>query len=145
MAGCQTHLLGSFDYCFVASKEFIKHYFKTNRHKENLRTAPALIFDKHDKLHQSFTEKFFSLNEPPINFHLIPSVQGFKQFALHGFGCGLLPQIDISDELKHKNLIEVFPEKRWKMPIYWHSWAIESDIEKQFREYLLGIAEKQLM
>lgn len=141
MSGCQAFPLGHFDYCMVAAPEFAQQYFSTNRHKENIKTAPALIFDANDDLHRRYTAKYFSFDETPPQHHLIPSVRGFKQFALQGFGYGLIPYVDILQDLQSGHLVELFPKKRWKMPVYWHGWQIESDLDKRFRALVMAYLE----
>lgn len=134
--------LGDMDYLLVASPEFIKTYFKSKIPKKDLLTAPAIKFDKNDKLHERYLEKFFDLNGEDLNYHTVPSVRAFKKFALLGYGYGLIPRIDIVDELKKKKLIPLFPDKIWKVPLYWHFWDIDSKLYKEFNSIIINFVEK---
>jgi len=143
--GCQAKLIGFFDYVLVASPTFIKKYFAKNKNTvDNLLQAPSVIFDSKDYLHARYLEKFFKIANAQLNHHTIPSVAGFRQFALKGYAYALIPEIDIKNELKQKKLINLFPDKVWQMPIYWHSWAIENNNYKAFNELVTKVASNIL-
>lgn len=131
LVGGQVKFVGNMDYLLVASPGFIKSYFSSPSLKQNLRNAPAIKFDQNDQLHERYLEKFFQLDDKELKTHVIPSVRGFKQFALLGYGYALIPRIDIVEELKKKQLIAL-SEKVWELPLYWHSWAVESSLYRQF-------------
>ncbi len=133
------------DYLLVASPEFKKRYFhKENNHKKNLIEAPAVIFDAKDTLHKRYLERFFNIHDQSPHYHIVPSVHGFRQFALLGYGYALIPSIDIKKELHNKLLVELFPKKIWRMPLYWHSWQIQTEQYKAFNSLVLKIAKKHL-
>ena len=112
--------------------------------KKCLLQAPAIKFDKNDYLHERYLQKYFGLHADDIHFHVVPSVRGFKKFALLGLGYGLIPRIDILQELKTKELRELFPGKAWNIPLYWHSWDIDSKIYRQFNADAIQYARKKL-
>lgn len=139
--GCQVEFIGFFDYVLVASPAFIKKYFSKNKNiAASLVQAPSIIFDNQDNLHVRYLEKFFKVAKAPLNHHVIPSVAGFRQFALKGYAYALIPEIDIKKELKQKKLINLFPDKIWRMPVYWHSWAIENKKYKAFNALVRKVA-----
>lgn len=129
--GGQISFLGNMEYFLVASPEFSKKYFSRGDLRASLLTAPAIQFDQNDRLHERYLEKNFNLNGKEIDFHIVPSVQGFKKFALLGYGYALIPKIDILEELRQEQLIKL-SENIWTIPLYWHSWALESEIYQQF-------------
>jgi LysR family transcriptional regulator, chromosome initiation inhibitor len=145
ITGCQAELLGFFDYVLVASPTFIKKHFKNKKPTEkNLLETPALIFDNKDYLHAQYLKKYFNLANVNFNHHVIPSVAGFRQFALKGYAYALIPEIDIVNELKQKKLINLFPDKVWQMPLYWHSWALENKTKQAFDDLVLKTARSIL-
>lgn len=135
--GGQAHFLGNMEYILVASPTFIKKYFTTKDHKNNLRNAPAIKFDQNDNLHEKYIEKFFNLDGKELNYQIIPSVAGFKKFAVLGYGYALIPKIDIITELKTKQLIQIYKNKVWNVPLYWHYWAIESQFYQKFNSDII--------
>lgn len=145
MTGCKVEFLGFFDYVLVASPEFKKRYFPAKKiTAENLLAAPAIIFDTQDNLHQRYLNHFFNIDTPLTNYHIVPSVAGFRTFALAGYAYALIPKIDVVDDLKKHHLINLLPDKVWQMPMYWHSWAIETKAYKKFNDLVVKIAQKIL-
>lgn len=142
--GGRVHLLGKMEYVLVASPAFVKKYFAEGNPKKNLRNAPAIKFDQNDTLHERYLEKFFHLDGRELNYHIVPSVAGFKKFALLGYGYALIPKIDIIDELKEKRLVQICSDKIWKIPLYWHYWAVESKFYQKFNADIIQHAVKKL-
>ena len=145
ISGCQVDFLGHIDYLLVASPEFKRQYFAKNIDiKKILIESPSVIFDAKDKLHARYLNEFFEIHEATLNTHIIPSVHGFKQFALMGYGYGLIPAIDIKKELQQKQLVELFPSKRWRMALFWYSWQIQTEQYKAFNALVLKVARRHL-
>jgi LysR family transcriptional regulator (chromosome initiation inhibitor) len=144
LSGCKVDLIGYFDYVMVASKEFKKKYFNNKNLVENFLHAPAVIFDHKDRLHTKYLKHFFNISDANIQYHVVPSVTGFRHFAINGLALALIPEIDILKELKEKKLINLFPDKVWKMPLYWHRWTVETKSYKLFNELILKVGKKIL-
>ncbi len=142
--GGKAHFLGTMEYVLVASPGFVKKYFSSGSPVKCLRSAPALKFDQNDHLHERYLEKFFNVSGKEIQYQIIPSVRGFKQMALLGCGYGLLPKIDIVQELKKKQLVQLYPDKVWKIPLYWHYWAVESKFYQKFNAEIIQHAMKKI-
>lgn len=143
IAGGEVKFLGNMEYLLVASPEFIKKYFSGKDQKKSLLSAPAIKFDQNDQLHERYLEKYFGLNGKELSYHIIPSVKGFKKFALLGYGYGLIPKIDIVKELNRKELKQLYKDKVWHIPLYWHYWTIESEFYKKFNaDIIRSISQK---
>jgi|SRR5579862_1168859 len=144
IVGGHVQFLGNMEYVLAASPEYVNRHFSKGDPRECLSRAVALKFDLSDTLHERYLEKFFGLNGRELDYHVLPSVQGFKQFALLGYGYGLIPKIDITEELKKKQLVEIYREKTWKIPLYWHYWAVESPLYRKFNEEMIQQARSKL-
>lgn len=132
--GGKVHFLGNMEYLLVASPAFVKEHFSKGSPKDCLRNAPAIKFDQNDKLHERYLEKFFNLNGKELNYHIVPSVKGFKKFALFGYGYALIPRIDIIDELKKKQLVQLIVIRFGKFPSIgitglWNPHFIENSMQ----------------
>lgn len=146
LPGCECVLLGHMDYLLVASPGFIaRHFNKKRTLEENLANSPLIIFDDRDRLPEQYFKHFFNKTPQPARLHRVPSVQGYKHFALHGYGYGLIPSLDISDELVKGELIEICPDKRWLMPLYWHYWQLPARQYKRFIEKIAKEAKRFLI
>lgn len=142
--GGNVAFLGNMEYLLVASPAFIKSHFSGKDQKKCLLNAQAIKFDKNDKLHERYLEKFFGLNGENMHFHIVPSVRGFKKYALLGYGYGLIPKLDILEELKNKKLIQLHVDKVWNIPLYWHYWDIESKFYKKFNTDIIRHVKNKL-
>jgi LysR family transcriptional regulator (chromosome initiation inhibitor) len=141
--GGSVHFLGNMEYVLTASPAFVKEYFSKGI-KQGLKNAPAIKFDQNDKLHERYLEKFFGLNGEELNYHTVPSVRGFKKFAMLGYGYGLIPRIDIHEELKKGTLVQLYPDKVWKISLYWHYWAVQSKFYQKFNTEIIKQIKSKL-
>lgn len=135
--GCESIYVGDFEYVLACTPDFKAHHFKKNNAEQNLLSAPTLIFDHQDDLLQRYLKLYFDTDEKVVNFDTIPSVRGFKQFTLSGRGYSLIPKIDILNELKSGSLVQPYPSKVWRMPVYLHYWQIQTPTVKQFYNYIV--------
>lgn len=139
LPGCECVLLGHMEYLVVASPHFVARYFSNKKVlAENLEAAPAIIFDGRDRLPEHYFKHFFNKAFTSRRYHMVPSVQGYKQFALRGYGYGWIPSLDIVEELASGHLEEICADKRWLMPLYWHYWQLPA---KQYQEFIQKIIE----
>lgn len=142
--GCKSTFLGFMDYVLVASPEFKKKYFGGKDCLNNLLNAPAVIYDRYDQLHTLYLEEFFKCKELPKQCHIIPSLSGLRQFALKGMGYVVISKNDVEDDLRNKSLVQLYETKILKIPLYWHSWAIEIPIYKTFNRSIIEYARQKL-
>lgn len=142
--GGKATFLGNMEYVLTASPAFVKKYFSFDDPIKCLQNAPAIKFDKNDYLHERYLEKFFGMNGSELKYNIIPSVKGFKKFALLGLGYGLIPKIDIHDELRTKQLIQIHPNKKWEIPFYWHYWSVQSKLYQKFNTDMIHLAKRKL-
>jgi LysR family transcriptional regulator (chromosome initiation inhibitor) len=126
LPGCAVTFLGYLDYVLVSSPAFFNQFFAYREPKAALVKAPTMVFDHKDQLHAQYLKKFFNLTMSDCSYHVVPSVAGFKQFALYDHAYALMPRLDVTNELAKGTLVNIFPDKIWRMPIYWHTWAIET-------------------
>lgn len=143
-SGCKNEFLGYYDYVLVAAPKFKKKYFSSKSNRDNLIKAQAMIFDAKDSLHTAYLKHYFNISDEDIRYHVVPSVAGFRQFAVNGYAYALIPEIDIKQELRQGKLINLFPDKVWQMPVYWHSWSVETKVYRLFNELVLTIGKKML-
>lgn len=145
IANCKSEWIGYMDYVFACSPKFKKKYFPNKITKETLLKAPALKYDKHDELYNSYLQKFFNLYEQSPPYHMLPSVKGFKEAVLQDHVCTLIPALDIKQELKNKSIVNLMPDKPWRMPIYLHSWQLGNSHYEQFIVQLRDAIHKVLI
>jgi len=143
LLGTEVTYLGSMDYILAASPSFMKRYSFKADYLKFFQVAPALKFHENDHLHERYFRQFFSLSLD-IPYQIIPSVAGFKKYALLGYGYGLIPQIDIDQELKSGALVNLFSDKIWQLPLYWHMWPINSQFYQEINAQIIVSAQHRL-
>lgn len=142
-AHAQVARLGTMDYALVAAPK-IKQSFFSKSPRRALSAVRGIKFDHNDVIHDRYVEKFFRMSGADISYHYVPSLQAFKQFALLGLGYGLIPVLDIVQELRDGSLVNLFPTKIWSVPLYWHYWSIPSEFCQRFNEAMILHGRKKL-
>lgn len=144
LPGCKTEFLGYLDYVLVATPDFYQKFFAETDLTAALMRAPAILFDHQDNLHNQYLAHFFNVSHLDFPHHTVPSVAGFKQFVCKGYAYALIPRLDVMTELSQGILLELFPDKIWAMPVYWHTWAIDMKNYRYMNELIIQIARAQL-
>ncbi|CUI78167.1 LysR family transcriptional regulator ArgP [Cognatishimia activa] len=118
LAGCDVHDLGHLVYIAVATPDFMDRYFSDGVDPSSIERAPMLRFNEKDDIQFQWLDRHFSGKiRPP--FHLVPSAEGYASATRFGLGWGLNPMPLVQDALKRGELVEIRPNARLKVPLYW--------------------------
>lgn len=137
LPSCLVDKLGALDYLFVASPEFAQHYFPKGVTQAALLKAPAVTFDHLDDMHQAFLQLHFQLAPGSIPCHIINSSEAFVQLARQGTACGMLPHLQIENDLMQGTLLDITPGLYQRRMLYWHRFAPESRLMEQVTDALI--------
>ena len=125
--GFRRVFLGSMEYMAVATPMFIQQHFSEAFSKETLAKAPCLSFDKNDSLPQKWL--FSTLGENVnVEGHRIPSFSGYLKSCKGSTGWGLMPTSTVSQDVAKGSLVELVPESRISIPLYWQASTKSSEI-----------------
>ncbi len=144
VAGGQSIYLGAMDYILVASPDFICRYLGENFTSADILKVPSLIFDENDQLWSSYQKQVLLLQENVSQCHWLPSAQGFVQMLLSHTVCALVPSIQVERELNEGKLVELFPTKVLKVPLYWHWSGLDSGLLDELTEVVVRQAKMRL-
>ena len=144
MKGCEVHYLGQMTYRMVATPSFVERWFKNGIHRDALRHAPAIIFNGKDLMHHQVILNLFGLNQQSYPHYFIPSSTAFVEAVHLGLGFGLVPEYQIGDDLQSGKLIEIMPNAKTEMKLYWHHWKQQSVLLQQLTIDLLEKAQHQM-
>lgn len=144
MKGCEVHYLGQMTYRMVATPSFVERWFKDGIHRDALRHAPAIIFNGKDLMHHQVILNLFGLNQQSYPHYFIPSSTAFVEAVHLGLGFGLVPEYQIGDDLQSGKLIEIMPNAKTEMKLYWHHWKQQSALLQQLTIDLLEKAQHQM-
>lgn len=120
--------LGIMTYRCVASPEFVARYFPQGLNRASVRRAPALVFNRRDALQGEHLKKHLRWNEPVFPRHYVPGYDAYMLAALHGYGYGMLPDLQCAEALAEGRLIDVTPDTAAPVPLYWHTWPLDSEL-----------------
>ncbi|OYQ40041.1 ArgP/LysG family DNA-binding transcriptional regulator [Rhodoferax sp. TH121] len=116
--GCRSRKLGALRYCATASPAFVQRWFSEGVNAESLARAPSLVFDRNDRLQEQWVRRAVR-KDVPLPAHRLPSSQGFVDASLAGVGWGMNPTLLVKNQLETGRLVELLPERRLDIPLYW--------------------------
>ncbi|MGF7483845.1 LysR family transcriptional regulator ArgP [Providencia sp. SP181] len=144
LPGCLVDKLGALDYIFVASPDFAAKYFPDGVTRSSLLKAPAVAFDHLDDMHQAFVQQNFGLSPGSVPCHIVNSSEAFVQLAKQGSTCCMIPHLQIAEELKNGELVDLTPGLCQRRMLYWHRFAPESRTMKRVTDALLKTGRQML-
>ncbi|AXG48557.1 ArgP/LysG family DNA-binding transcriptional regulator [Photorhabdus laumondii subsp. laumondii] len=144
LPSCLIDKLGALDYLFVASPEFATRHFPNGVTRSALLKAPAVAFDHLDDMHQAFLQQNFELSPGSVPCHIVNSSEAFVQLAKQGSTCCMIPHLQIDQELKNGELIDLTPGLCQRRMLYWHRFAPESRTMKKVTDALLKLGRQML-
>ena len=116
--GCNCVALGSLTYVASASPGFVRKYFPDGVNAASLARAPALTFNRKDRLQASWVSRLCrrAVDTPT---HWLPSTQAFANASAAGIGWGMNPIALVRDQLKSGVLVELVPGRTLSVPLFW--------------------------
>lgn len=144
MQGCRIEYIGRMNYRMMAAPEFAVQWFPNGLNIENVRRAPALIFDRQDELHHKLL--FQTLAEVPASFptHYVPSVEKFADFIALGLAYGMLPDQQSTPLVSTGKIVDLSPDCYVPVELYWHCWNLKSDLLEKMTQHLIRKAKTLL-
>lgn len=125
--GCRVRPLGQLSYRATASPDFVARYFADGVTAEALSTAPALAFNRKDRLQSQWMQDNFGSDlSPPLNW--VPSPTGFVIACRLGLGWGCNPDMLLKDDLATGRLVELVPETPLDIPLLWQVSRLPSGL-----------------
>ena len=121
--GCRSRKLGLLRYCATASPEFIQRWFAKGPTPEAFARAPSLVFDRNDRLQELWVKRLLR-RDIALPVHRLPSTQAFVDASVAGIGWGLNPLSLVQAHLDAGSLVELVPERRLDVPLYWQQARI---------------------
>ncbi|RUR33166.1 LysR family transcriptional regulator ArgP [Vreelandella nanhaiensis] len=120
VAGANSVALGAMPYLAVASPAFMARCFFDGINETLLPQAPAVVFGEDDQLQHRYLAELGITGS--FAYHLCPSSEGFVRLLESGLGWGMVPELQVRDELAQGKLVELIPGRAIHVPLYWHYW-----------------------
>ncbi|MFZ5548451.1 MAG: LysR family transcriptional regulator ArgP [Pseudomonadota bacterium] len=116
--GCRSVPLGRLRYCATASPAFMQRHFADGVSASSLAQAPALTFNRRDRLQDQWAQQVLG-HDQPAPTHWLPSTQAFVDGCLAGLGWGMNMQAIVQPLLDRGELVELVPGQTLAVPLYW--------------------------
>ncbi|WP_029705106.1 ArgP/LysG family DNA-binding transcriptional regulator [Arthrobacter sp. TB 26] len=119
--GCSSRRLGVMRYLPVCTPDFAARWFPAGALADTLAEAPVIVFDRKDDLQDRYLRGVSrKALQPPR--HYVPAAHEFGEAIRWGMGWGLLPEIEVSEELKRRTLVSLDPAAHVDVPLHWQQW-----------------------
>ncbi len=143
IAGARSLLLGAMRYRALATPAFIARHFPNGVDARSLAQSPALVFGPDDLLQHRYLAALGV--EGGFEHHLCPSAEGFLRLNEAGLGWGLVPELQVREQLARRQLMELIPDKPVDVPLYWHHWRNGGQLLARLTEHLARSAAQWLV
>ena len=140
--GCLVEKLGTITYRLLATADFIQQWFPDGLSIAGAKHAPAIIFNRNDRLHHHFFEQYLGNIPNSIPAHFIPAPDQFLQTITAGYSYGIVPDWQGADLLKSGRLLELLPGATLQVDLYWHCWNLTALPLQDFSAQLMTGAKK---
>ena len=140
VSGCRVELLGSMRYIPVAAPE-LRQRFSTSRDVD-WAAMPVLKFNTKDDLQQQLLAARDVQQLPPT--HTVPSSQGFLAAVTAGLGWGMIPELQLTDELANGALVRLEDTAYQDVGLYWQAWTLDSERLNRLSEAVRSAAKDHL-
>jgi LysR family transcriptional regulator, chromosome initiation inhibitor len=121
--GWRVSKLGRMRYRAVCSPDYFARYFGDGLTRDALRRAPCVNFNEKDELQKRFLRRVTRADiDPPV--HIVPHGEGFLRACTSGLAWGMCPQRLVARQLASGELVDVSPNVRLDVDLYWQSWRV---------------------
>ena len=141
--GARSLALGAMRYRALASPAFMARHFATGVQPSALSRAPALVYGPDDRLQHRYAAAMGM--EGTFVHHLCPSSEGFIRMAEAGIGWGLVPELQVCEQLARGVLVELLPDNPLDVPLYWHYWRSGGHLLEQMTACLAQACRQALV
>jgi len=140
LRGCRLEPLGRMPYAAVASPAFASTALDGRLTRHNFHRVPFIAFNRKDDLPRDFVCHAFGLAQVGLQQCYVPSSEGQVRAALAGWGVTVVPRLVAQAALAEGALVDVCPDVRYAVPLYWHCWNLDSDVLARLSDALCRAA-----
>ncbi|MCX6498706.1 MAG: ArgP/LysG family DNA-binding transcriptional regulator [Arthrobacter sp.] len=119
--GCSSRRLGTMRYLPVCTPDFSRRWFESGVAAAALSNAPVLVYDRKDDLQDRWLRRF-SRTPRQAPRHYVPAAQEFGDAIRWGMGWGMMPEIEIGEDLRTGALQTLAPRAHVDVTLYWQQW-----------------------
>lgn len=143
VVGCRLRKLGALRYVATASPAFVARWFARGVTAEALRQAPALRFDRKDRLQEQWVKRVVR-RDLDLPSHWLPSTHAFVDAALAGVGWGMNPLSLVQAHLQAGRLVELVAGRVLDLPLTWQCSRLPVPTLDRLSAEVIAAAERAL-
>lgn len=144
LQGCRMDYLGGMDYRLYATPGFARRWFPQGLNRLAATTAPILVYNRADGLHEKLYRQAVGAVPDPLNAHYLPSSEQFAAFLMAGHACGMLPDQQVGRRALLGELVDLAPGQVVTVHLYWHCWNLPSPLLTRLSGCLVAAAGQRL-
>ena len=144
LRGCKVQSLGAMQYVAVASAEYAQAHCPQGLTPHNFRSIPFVAFNRKDDLPTEFVSRALNLRRVSLSQRFVPSSEGQVRAVLAGWGASIVPELLVRGLLESGQLVNLAPDMRLPVSLYWHCWNLDSEVIDRLTQALSGAATRLL-
>ncbi len=144
LRGCKVQSLGAMQYVAVASAAYAQVHCPQGLTPHNFRSIPFVAFNRKDDLPTEFVSRALNLRRVSLSQRFVPSSEGQVRAVLAGWGASIVPELLVSGLLETGQLVNLAPDMRLPVNLYWHCWNLDSEVIDRLTGALSGAAGRLL-
>jgi LysR family transcriptional regulator, chromosome initiation inhibitor len=144
LRGCKVQSLGAMQYVAVASAEYAHAHCPQGLTPHNFRSIPFVAFNRKDDLPTEFVSRALNLRRVSLSQRFVPSSEGQVRAVLAGWGASIVPELLVQGLLETGQLVNLAPDMRLPVSLYWHCWNLDSEVIDRLTHALSGAATRLL-
>ena len=126
LRSCRLVPLGAMRYVAVAEAGYAAAHCPEGLSPHNFRSVPFIAFNRKDDLQSEFVGRAFGLKRVALSQLYVPSSEGQVRAVLAGWGASVLPQLQVREQLRSGQLVDIAPGQLLPVELYWHCWNLDS-------------------
>ncbi len=144
LRGCKVLPLGAMQYVAVAHADYAQQHCPQGLTPYNFRQLPFIAFNRKDDLQTEFVSKACGLRRVALSQRFVPSTEGQVQAVMAGWGVSVLPELQVRDYLDQGVMVNLAPQTKLSVNLYWHCWNLDSVVIDRLTAALSTTAAKVL-
>ena len=126
LRGCKVLPLGAMQYVAVASAAYAQAHCPQGLTPHNFRNIPFVAFNRKDDLQTEFVSRACGLRRVALSQRFVPSSEGQVRAVMAGWGASVVPELQVQHLLASGALVDLAPQFRLPVNLYWHCWNLDS-------------------
>ena len=128
-----------------ACEDFAESHFASGLTLASVLSAPALVFNRKDSLHDTFLKRLFGFQVDRYTKHYLPAPGALLSGVQEGVGYGLVPSVKVMADAEVDLLVDLAPSSPILVDLYWHHWAVEPPLARKLAELVVAAGSTSLL